>query len=289
MSEQNHAETISDLTLRAIDKPEVFFASGDREFVLVPQTGGAYKLENISRPHTAEPPIPTYTSQLVDLQTEQSMIDYLNRFKNIDSAMFADMAHDTIVGIIDYHRAAVPPEVKAAADVGAVQPRLKAHRATLKLPKSVEWATWAAKDNRLMSHLEFVDFLEENSVDIIDPPGGELIELCRDLQATRNVKFGSFVRAGDYEKIDYSKDGGAVARGSVSIPVSITINIPVYFGDKPITMKALFRRKVDDDGALKLGYKLMRPENVRQDRFKEVVSNITFNTGTTVTVYGSAS
>ena len=55
--------------------------------------------------------------------------------------------------------------------------------------------------------------------------------------------------------------------------MSSDLNIPVYFGEQPVHMIAFLRRRVEG-GSLKLGIKLQRPEQARQDEFKRIVGEI---------------
>lgn len=257
-------------------KPVVIEAPEGRTFVAVPSSKGqdayGYELKEVTSPHKADVLMPKTTTQHVKMQTADSLEDYINRFKTPDTMLFADIANDTITSIIDYH--------------GEKDSKLGVHRATLVLPKSLEWQTWNKASGALMSHVAFATFLEENAIDIKSPPGADLLELCRDLQIVQNVNFGSSVRMGDLTQINYQKDQDAASKGSIALPQSIMLSIPVYFGEPPVPIMAFMRRQIDD-GKLKLGIQLSRAENVRQDEFHRIVDTVTSAVESLTTVYGT--
>lgn len=273
----SEVEAVSGLVLGAQAKPVMFEAAEGRTFVALPQGNGTYKLDQITSPNKADVLMPKAVTQAVRMQTAESLASYINRFKNADTMLFADIASDTIVSIIDYHGA---PGTKEIA------PRLGIHKATLTLPKSLEWQTWTKASGMLMSHVAFATFLEENAVDVKSPVGADLLELCRDLQVAQNVNFGSSVRMGDLTQVNYQKDQDALSKGSIALPQSIMLSIPVYFGEPPVSVMAFMRRQVDD-GKLKLGVQLSRAENVRQEEFHRVVDAVTADTQNLTTVYGT--
>lgn len=271
----SEVEAVSGLVLASQAKPVQFDAPEGRSFIALPQPGGGFKLEQITSPNKADVLMPKVVSQHVQMQTAESMVAYINRFKNADTVLFADIARDTIVAIVDYHGAGE-----------TLAPRLGSHRATLTLPKSLEWQVWTKASGQMMSHVGFATFLEENSVDIRNPVGADLLELCRDLQVVQNVNFGSSVRMGDVTQVNYQKDQDAASKGSISLPQSIMLNIPVYFGEAGVPVMAFMRRQIDD-GKLKLGVQISRAENVRQDEFHRIVDKITAEVGGLTTVYGA--
>lgn len=273
-------DDISKLALDAQAKPYLFVAGEGREFIVLP--GNEHyppKLEQITSPNKAEVLMPKVVTQHVKMQTANSLVDYINRFKNNDTVLFADIANDTIASIIDYH-------TESGALDDSVKAKLALHRATLKLPKSLQWDTWVRGSDKLMSHREFATFLEENSVDIVSPRGADLLELCRDLQVLHNVNFSSSIRMGDVTELAYEKKSDATDKGGVAMPNAITLSIPVYFGESNVTIQAFMRRKIDD-GALYLGYSLSRAENVRQEEFHRIVDAVTIGVDHLTTVYGT--
>lgn len=272
MAAANQIETAASLAVRAIGKPEIITTADGREFLITPES---MNQEDISPPNKPDVLMPKLVTQNVTVQTTDSLVTYVNRMKNFDTMLFADISTNRIVAIIDYHK--MPGaniygdgHVETAHSAAA---QLNQHVAALNLPYSQEWLIWNKGDEVLMSHRVFASFLEENQIDVVSPPGGDLLELCRDLQVINNVNFSSSVRNGDYATLAFAKESDATSKGEVQLPISITLKIPVYFGEAPVEVTAFMRRKIDD-GKLSLGYKLIRAENIRQDEFHRIVGMV---------------
>lgn len=289
----SETDSIQELVIASLRQPTIWDVKDGRKFAALPQADGGYKLEQITLENAADVLMPKVVKQNVQLQSSTSMVDYINRFKNEHTVLFADIKTDTIVAVIDYHNAAVKTDVtaeteKAAPDVGFVPPRLALHRATLKLPKAVEWETWnnSSRNGRLSSHLDFATFIEENAQDIILPVGADLLELVRDLEVADNVQFGSSIRMGDITKVEYWKENDVRIKGGVVFPKELILRMPVYFGEASVNITAFMRRKITE-GHLALGYALSRAENVRQDEFHRIVDQIKEGVEGLTTVYGT--
>lgn len=285
MSEATDVSSLTLASVAALREPKIVDGPNGRSFLFTPVPGNVpnapagFEVKDITLANAAEVLMPKVVLQHVQLQTTFSFVDYVNRFKNANTVLFADIKSNAITAIVDYH-------TESGTDQDGVKAKLTAHRATLKLPHSLEWDTWNGISGHLKTHVEFATFLEENSIDIISPPGGDLLELCRDLQVLNNVNFGGSVRDGDYTDINYAKQADAASKGGVRLPQSIILSIPVYFGETRVPITAFKRQKIDD-GKLWLGWKLMRAENVRQDEFHRIVDAISVGVEHLTTIYGA--
>lgn len=235
----------------------------------------------ITEPGQKEIYPPRQVAANVKLQTSGSLKAYLNRFKNVDSMLFADITTNSLHGVIDYHGAGHDTH----GFTGILTAKHAIHSAVLILPKSKEWEVWVGNNEKLMSHEGFASFLEENALDVETPNGGDLLELCRDLQVKSGTEFKSSIRMGDTVKFEYKKDNEI---NELQLPSEFIISIPVYFGEPPISLRCLTRRKIDD-GNLFLGYKIVRLENARQQEFQRIVSDVQFDCHNIATVYGRVS
>lgn len=234
-------------------------------------------IKDITNPAEVKVLMPELVTQHVKLTDAGSLSHYMNRFKNDESILFASIAHNSITGVIDYHG-------RSGSD-GKVDPKLGRHQATLNLPFSKEWTTWMGQDQKLLAHVEFANFLEENALDVASPMGADLLEICRDLQVRQDMHFSSAVRMGDTVSVSYQKDEDATTKSNMSLPIDFTLAIPVYFNEPPVAVRCMMRRSIKD-GELRLGYKMIRAENIRQDDFQRIVGEIEANTGLDA-VYGS--
>lgn len=256
------AEAIAGLAARASTASSLKLDDG-RTFLVIPE-GAAVR--EVSDEHDLKIAKPRYIRQGPTLETRDSLIDYVNRFKKAETVLFANIATDTIVAVIDYHSA-------AAAEHAA-------HRATLVLPRSEEWRLWSDISGKLKPQLEFARFIEENAADVRVPSAGELLDACRDLQVRRKVNFIKAVRtATDNENFEYSEETNATGkRGELEIPTKFVLGLPVYFGEPETEVHAFLRWKLDD-GALGLGIQLHRVEHIRQAVFKQIVLGVAESTG----------
>lgn len=291
------ADAVEQSILRALE-PRFMKNSDGREFLLIPPgnpgnqscSDGEWQHIEVTQPNAIAPIAPKIITQAVKVQDVASLMNYVNRFKNPDSALFADISTNTVLGIIDYH----------AAPTDGHEPEAEhtKHTVSLTIPHSLEWETWKRIDGSLDTHVNFSNFLEENSMDIL-PLGvahdrnGEVIEdapttileLCRELQIKSSYGAASEVRNGDYISVEMQKGDDVSTKRNVALPVSIDLNIPVYFGEAPVLIKAFMRRKVVDGKGLMLGIKLQRPEQVRQNEFKRIAGEIEQGV-TLTTLYG---
>lgn len=244
-----------------------------RTLIALPGVQGSYQYHDVTVPNAADVPLPKLLKQSVAIQTSGSLKAYVNRFKNDDSMLFADIGANVITAVIDYHEA--PLELmNPKALYGA-------HVATLTLAHSKEWLTWINQNEKLVDQVMFANFLEENGLDFLEPTGGELLDICRDLQVTGSKHFEGSVRDGSLVKLTYKKEEGATTSLDMELPSEFMIAIPVYFDEPPVQIRCLMRRKIDD-GDLYLGYKMIRVENARQDEFQRIAGVVQFDTHITM-------
>lgn len=269
----SEAATIAELAREGVH-PMILAAEDGREFLMIPEGMTRHEIPD---EHGLKRSEPRYLSQAVTLQTVDSLVDYVNRFKGAETMLFANIDANAIVGAIDYHT--------SSAENAKPEPRRVAHRATMTLPHAEEWRVWTGIHGKLVGQLEFARFLEENGGDITAPSGADVLEACRDLQAHRKVNFTKAVRtATDNENFEYSDETEARTRGGIELPTKFQLKIPVYFGEPPTEVYAFLRWSLDE-GALKLGIALHRAEHVRQAVFKQIVMAAGERTGCPV-VFG---
>ena len=258
----NDAQTIAELATRT--QPTVVTHEG-RSFLIVPPGSDAL---DITDPQDRAQP--KRVIQGVTVQTVDSLVDYVARFSNTESVLFADISGNSITALIDYH---------AAAQEGVVTPEQVGHRASMVLPFSEEWRTWTSISGKLMEQLEFARFLEENACDVAAPSGADLLETVRDLQARRKVDFRKAVRtSSDNENFEFTDNTTATSKnGGVEVPSKFLLKLPVYFGGESVELYAFLRWRLEE-GGLKLGIQLHRAEHVRQAVFKQIVNDVAHRT-----------
>jgi uncharacterized protein YfdQ (DUF2303 family) len=238
--------------------PHIIANSDGRQFAVVPD---GFELRDVTPAGAAVTFKPDHIAQTVCLETAASLSDYLTRFKSPQTTLFANISANSIVGVIDYH-------APGSAD-------LAKHIAKLTLPYSTEWALWSGIDGKLNSQLDFARFLEENAQDVRAPDTADLLECVRDMQAVEKADFRARVRPeSDNVDFDFSQSTDAGTRnGTLEVPKRLTLSFPVFFGGEPITLEARLRWRKTQDG-LQLGVMILRKEQVRQEEFQRVVSQI---------------
>ena len=158
MTENTEAGAIAAPAAKA-SGAHVVKTNDDREFLIVPS---GFSEKEVSDAYGLKLAKPKYIKQTVTIETADSLVDYVNRFKGEDTMLFAEISANRIVALIDYHGSSeagsIPPGWPGAAHV--------AHRAKMELPFSEEWALWSRTSGRLMPQLEFARFIEENAADL---------------------------------------------------------------------------------------------------------------------------
>lgn len=249
------AGTIADLARKATSAASTVKTESGREFLILPAD---LRSTDVTDPHGLQPKKPIYIKQAVTVQTADSLVEYVNKYKTADTMLFADVDTNKIVAHIDYHRAGSAEHI--------------AHSASMQLRFSEEWSSWRKIDGELMKQLDFARFIEENSADVVAPSGGELLEVCRDLQAVRGVNFKRAVRTNtDHENFEFVDNTEMRSKTGVEVPTKFELSIPVYFGERNVPLQAFLRWNLVGE-VLALGVKLHRHEHVRQAMFKEIVT-----------------
>lgn len=288
------AEAVSNLALAAQGVvPIEAFEVGGADYVAYKDRNGGVTIDRMPKldDHGLLVDAPVRIAQGVLLETADSLVAYVRDFKVDGTRLFAEIAANTIVAIIDYHegRTSGVNDLGAEHSVDADDKGVAAftdHRATLKLPFSEQWGIWTGSDGKLMDQLDFARFIHENQQDVEDPSGADLLEVVRDLRGSRTKRFtGDLNLNASGTSFEYEDRAGVSAKDSVTIPDAFRLFIPVYFGGPPVHVFAQLRHDVNDGGQLKLGFKLLRAESVRQATFQAVVDDAAERAGVPA-VYG---
>lgn len=241
-------------------------------FVVAPAGSVVHSLQGLQYPFGL-PPDQIRVS--LKFQDATSFISYVNSFKDHRTRIFADSTINSLSfsAVLDYHGAG--SEMLA---------EFLSHRATLTLQRSEEWKLWYGLNDKLVPQSEFAEFLEDNRADIVKPDSATMLEIAKDLQAHSDVNFGSKINTRNGAAVlQYEEQIKAtVANGSIEIPETFTIRIPVFFGEQPQEITARLRFRINE-GKLRFQYKLYRPVEVISKAFDAARSEIA--TATTLEVW----
>lgn len=214
---------------------------------------------------------PVRIEQQIEVSTEQSFYDYLNKFKLPSTMIVCVRNYAVVKAYIDYHDAG--KDEAGVADYGDHQASKNTHKLTLKMPLSRQWQRWQDINKEKLSQVRFAEFIEDNISDIAEPSSADLLTDVTNFRLVKKATFGSKVNLhnGEFD-FHYKTDGDP--NGSVKLPEKIYLGIPVFDGGKPYKVEIRLRYRVSDEGDLKLWFELSNDEDVYDDAFDKVVSNI---------------
>lgn len=164
--------------------------------------------------------------------------------------------------------------LEVAAEV-KVKPRWGDFRAEIVFRFTGQWTKWKAIDGRMLSQVEFAEFIEDNLHDVVSPAGAEMLEIAQYLSATRSVDFKSAIRLsnGQIQFHNLESMDAKVGVGQTQVPETITLGIAPVFGLSPFRVEAKFRYRLAD-GKLRMGIKLHRVEDVMAAVVNDMVHGV---------------
>lgn len=206
-------------------------------------------------------PNPLRIEAKAQLDDVRSFCEYVLRMLEAGTALFAREGNDQlqISAVLDYH--VVPG-----------QPRRCKHVATLGLLHSEEWKAWTRLDKQLCNQAALARFVEDRCFDIVAPAPAEMLEMVKTLEATQNVEFKSALRLDNGDRdFAYTVATGAKAgaNGSLTIPSTFAIRIPVFVDMPAVEISARFRWNIDG-GQLRLGFEFIQLDKVRTAAIAQV-------------------
>jgi uncharacterized protein YfdQ (DUF2303 family) len=228
----------------------------------------------------------------------RSFIDHTNRFKDADSAIFAQRSETApaLQAVLDYHRAG-PPETAEAA-------RWCQHRSIHK-PKIAEvWRTWIDATAKPLSQLGFATLIEDRILDIAPPPdaddatsaalisalGGrvatqtELLTIARGLRVKENVEVtnAQTIETGEVE-IHYKTELRDTANKPLRIATCFSVHAPVFDGGPAyrLWIRIQIRR---EEGALIWTLKRWRPDLIVKHALDEMIETVRAETNLPVLI-----
>lgn len=188
---------------------------------------------------------------------------YIQRFKNENTAIFANYTARTAKAIIDYHQKA--------------QPEWCSHLAKFVPELTPEWERWIKNNGMSMPQAVFIEFLEDLMANIQTPPGAEILELCSQLDAIKKVDFKSGYKKEDGSvaiKWEESIEGkGSNRSGEIRVPSQMVLNVRAFKKSAPYEIKAYLRYRIKETG-LNFFYKLVEPERVLESAFDDFLKDI---------------
>lgn len=275
-SNENHIESAIAAGKAAVslDGRVEIFDHPDAEGVGVPITidvhGSVQPRADIMAALDARLPVPARRKGVATFTELDSLIQYVERFKNPETTAYAMTASAKIVVVFDEH--------PSGGDV--LRAAWREHRATYECPKSPEWIAWAELDGKPIAQDKFADFLESRLEDLAAvegyPAPAEVLTMARQLTIRTR---GTFTRdfnptTGDSILVNRNETDA----GSTVIPRAFMLGIPVFEGGDRYRVEARIRFAFAD-GRPMFSYTLHRRKELERAAFDEVRKRIAEATG----------
>lgn len=261
-NEPNYVDSIIGVA-QAAAKPQQHPHPDGRPFMLAPD---GFKVHEL--PLQEQPPRP---KSHVKLRDAASFVAYVNRHKGTDTVIYSTLEPAAFVAVLNDHY----PTADIVDDIAG----WRDWRATFQIPASREWNLWHQANRKDMSQVGFAEFLEDNLPDIIEPAGNTMLEIALNFEAAKSGSFRGALRLKDgSSQLSWVDDTQAV--GSIKIPDTFKLSIPVFENEAPREVEARLKYRIKD-GTLTLRYELIRSHKVLEAAYRETLAKIIDGTGIT--------
>lgn len=232
----------------------------------------------------------------VTLSTAESFIAWVNRNKTPETVIYAQESKTSFKAIFNGHKANFQPTSGTDGSEGngfLLGPAgWGDFTSYYGCPLSVEWQRWHSKSQhdteqkKGMAHADFIQFIEDNLLDITTPDSGQMLLAVRAFEAKKDVKFASAKRLDNGDvSFAYAEDTQQqILPGALALPSVFSITVPVFKGGQPYVIDANLRYRVTN-GGLVLWFELVRPHKSLEHAFMQVSEQIV--SGTNVPMFST--
>jgi uncharacterized protein YfdQ (DUF2303 family) len=224
------------------------------------------------------------TAKLADAP---SFIEHVNRFKDENSAIYAQRApKPTITAVLDYHER-----------TGGT-PRWGQHRSEFQPVTTETWAAWAGVDGKPMSQTALATFLDDRILDIAPPPAPEdaqqnallqalggtsagqttLIETVRNLRLREDSEVANIqnIHTGEIELVHKTRLSDATGQ-PLKVPTCFSVAVQAFENAEMMRLwiRLTFRKKVENGiASVEWTLKRWRPDLLQREAFDKLLAQI---------------
>lgn len=242
--------------IRTLDRTDTLKA----HLLVVPVS---YKLENLERLMNR----PARTKLHLKLDELPSFIAYVKEFKTEATKIFVKSCPTGVSfeAVIDFDE---PGE----AD-------WREHRVSYAAIPTPEWTRWIANSTTPMTQLEFAEFLEANQMQVVDPPGADLLEMVQTLEGKNNAKFRQVKRLSNgKQSLEYVEDielKGSMGSqtGQIEMPAMLRLGLSPFRGGSNYAVAARLRYRIADQ-TISFRYELVDPHIIIRDAVQEMMAAV---------------
>ena len=206
---------------------------------------------------------PLQCKTTLNLHDAKSFAEYVNKYADESSVIFADIEASKFTAVLDYHHS-------------TDEPRHGFHVAIYAPTATPEWSAWIKHSGVKMTQEDFSLFIEDNADEIQKPVSAEMLEIASSLRADIKTTFRSAQRLDNGQvQFTYNENinGTAGASGQLQIPQEIEVIMTPFQGGPSYTRTARFRYRIKE-GQLVMWYDLVRPQRVREEAMADTLEII---------------
>lgn len=253
---------VADLALDTTDRAHTVWAEADDVGNLVAHQTvhrAGYGTEHVDvRTHEALLAAPHRQRGLTNVTSVDSFTRLTNRLGDENTVVFADLQRRSLTSVLNYEG--------GWGD----------HRIAYSTLPSPEWEKWTAADGKWMNQRAFAELLQDLRHTITDPDAADIVQIARTFTATKSARFESGVRlqSGDvqFSYVEETRAKSGPSGGTVEVPEEITLTLPIFRdSDVPSVVDLEFRYDASEDG-LKLGYRILRRDEVVEAAWNGLVT-----------------
>lgn len=225
-------------------------------FALVP---AGYQAVDLEKYFLAKPRRCTGTRNLTDMA---SFASYVNRFQIPGTSIFRDDINYKFQAILDC------PENQD-------KPDWCDFRANYACVATEEFAAWVSNQNKIMTQAAFAEFLEERSMDVVEPSSASLVEMCRTMRAKKDADYqgGVDLATGQF-RLNYNETiRGTVGTGEIEIPAEFKLHLPIFWGGQRYQVTCRLRWRLTD-GKVTFYYLIGNRKKIQDAAFADVAKFI---------------